>query len=71
MKAFEVKIAILGGSKNETKTKFVQANSKKEVESAEYGVLKVWERVDMIPEECPMEIVDGVICEKENFNFKY
>lgn len=69
MKAFEVKKSIIGGYKNETKTLFVQARSKKEIISTG-NIVKIWYLEDMKPEECPMEIVDGVICEKANTFFE-
>ena len=66
MKAFEVKLSVTGGSKDQTRTVFVQAKTKKEIQSTP-DVLKVWKREDMKPEECSMEIVDGVMISKENF----
>ena len=63
MKAFEVKIAIIGGSKDQSRTVFVEAESKKQIKSTK-NILKIWDSDDMKPVECPMEILDGIISEK-------
>lgn len=63
MKAYEVKMRVIGGSKNQTRTLYVQAKTKKELESLDL-VLKVWERKDMSSDDCPNEIMHGGICEK-------
>jgi hypothetical protein len=64
MKAFEVKLAVTGGHKGQTRTVFVEANTKSEVENCE-GVIQVWPRPDMKSEECPMQIISDVIAEKD------
>lgn len=64
MKSFEVKLSVIGKSKDETKTVFVQAESKTELEKMD-DVLKVWERDDIEPSECPMHIVYGAITNKD------
>jgi hypothetical protein len=67
MKSFEVKLSVIGGSKDQTRTVFVEATTKSEIENCE-GVLKIWKRDDITPDECPMEILDGVIVEKTPAN---
>lgn len=62
LKSFEVNMAVIGGSKDQTKKVFVKANSKKQIQECE-GVLKIWERKDIKPEECQMQIKDRIITE--------
>lgn len=64
MKAFEVKLAVIGGSKDQTRTVFVEANTKSEVENCE-GVIQIWPRADMKADECPMHIVSNIIAQKD------
>lgn len=64
MKSFEVKLGVTGKAKDETKTVFVQAENKAELEKID-GVLKVWERNDIKPSDCPMHIVYEAITNKD------
>lgn len=63
MKVFEVKVSVTGGYKNKTKTYFVEAKSRNEINRVD-GILKIWHRKDIQPSECSMEIIDGAICLK-------
>jgi hypothetical protein len=65
MKAFEVKLSVTGGSKDQTRTVFVEANTKSEVENCE-GVIQIWPRKDIKADECQMHIVSNIITEKDN-----
>ena len=66
MKAFEVKQKIRGGHKDQTRTIFVEANSKKEL-MQDPDTVKVWERQDMKPDDCPMMFDGRWIEPKEDF----
>lgn len=70
MKAYEVKINITGGSKDQAKNLFVEAQSKSQLENIE-EVVKVWERKNMSVEACPYYIEDDFIAQKENYTSPY
>lgn len=62
-KAYEVVVAVTGGSKDQERIIFVAANSKREVVHA-HDVKRVFTRPDMTAEDCPCELIDNVIVSK-------
>lgn len=70
LKAFKVSVRVRGGHENQTRTMFVKANSKKEVEGA-VDVIKVWPRSQMNPDQCPMMIVDEFIEPDDSYRDPY
>lgn len=63
MKSFEINLAVVRGAKDQTRKVFVSAETKEQVENCE-GVKEIWERPDMQPDECPMQIKFDAITEK-------
>ena len=64
MKAFEVKLNLIGGSKGQAITVFVKAKSAAEIKTCD-NVLSVKARNDLKPENCSWEIKYGALCETE------
>lgn len=62
-KAYEVVVAVTGGSKDQERIIFVEASPKRDIVNAD-GVTRVFTRPDMKPEDCPCEIIDNVIVSK-------
>lgn len=62
-KAYEVVMAVTGGSKDQERIVFVEAGNKRDLIQA-YDVKRVFARPDIKPEDCPCELIDNVILSK-------
>lgn len=62
-KAYEVVVAVTGGSKDQERIIFVEAESKRDFSFAN-DIKRVHTRFDMKSEDCPCEIIDNVIVSK-------
>ena len=62
-KAYEVVVAVTGGSKDQERIIFVEAESKRELANA-HDVKRVFTRSEMKAEDCPYELVENAIVSK-------